>query len=80
MSDSISFSVCNSTQIYDFLCCVPSYAVIHYLPIVDAHCSLDHLMLLYSASRSSSGNPYIYRPCDVLTVIGRFWVLEDEFN
>ena len=29
---------------------------------------------------SGFGNPYIYRPCDVFTVIGRCWELEDEFS
>ena len=38
MSASISFLVCNSTQIYECLCRVPSYATLHYLPSVDAHC------------------------------------------
>ena len=26
------------------------------------------------------GNPYIYRPCDVFTAMGRCRVLEDEFS
>nr|POE83853.1 hypothetical protein CFP56_77295 [Quercus suber] len=29
---------------------------------------------------SGSGNPYIYRPHDVFTAMGRYWVLEDEFS
>ena len=29
---------------------------------------------------SGSGNPQLYRSHDVLTVMGRCWVLEDEFN
>ena len=80
MSVSISFLACNGTQIYECLCRVPSYVELHYLPTVDAHCELDHLMLLYSASMSGSGNPQHYRPHDVFTVMGRFWVLEDEFS
>ena len=37
-------------------------------------------MLLYSASMFDYGNPYIYRPCDVFTAMGRCWVLEDKFS
>ena len=37
-------------------------------------------MLLYSASISGSGNPYIYRPHDVFIAMGCCWVLEDEFS
>ena len=37
-------------------------------------------MLLYSTSMSGSGNPFIYRPCDVFTAMGRCQVLEDEFS
>ena len=37
-------------------------------------------MLLYAASMSGSGNPFIYRPCDVFTAMGRCWVLEDVFS
>ena len=29
---------------------------------------------------SGSGNPQLYRPHDVFTVMGRCWVLEDEFS
>ncbi|KAL0010903.1 hypothetical protein SO802_006011 [Lithocarpus litseifolius] len=29
---------------------------------------------------SGSGNPQLYRPCDVFTAMGRCWVLEDEFS
>ena len=36
-------------------------------------------MLLYSASMSAS-NPFIYRPYNVFTTMGRCWVLEDEFS
>ena len=80
MSVSISFLACNSTQIYECLCRVPSYVELHYLPTVDAHCELDHLKLLYLASMSSSGNPFIYRPCDVFIAMGCCWVLGDEFS
>ena len=59
---------------------VPFYAASHYLPIVDVHCYLDHLLLLYSASMSGSGNPQLYRPLDVFIAMGRCWVLEDEFS
>ena len=37
-------------------------------------------MLLYSASMSSSGNPFIYRPCDLFTAMGHCWVSGDEFS
>ena len=37
-------------------------------------------MLLYSASMSGFGNPQLYRPHDVFTVMGCCWVLEDEFS
>ena len=37
-------------------------------------------MLLYSASMSSSDNPFIYRTCDMFTAMSRCWVLEDEFS
>ena len=80
MSVSILFLACNSTQLYECLYRVPSYATIHYLPIVDAHCSLAHLMKLYLASMSSSSNLYLYKPCDVFTMMGRCSVLEDEFS
>ena len=80
MSISISFLASNSTQTYECLCHVPSYAALHYLPTVDVHCLLDHLMLLYLASMSSSGNPFIYRPCNVFIAMGHCWVLEVEFS
>ena len=80
MSISISFLASNSTQTYECLCHVPSYAALHYLPTVDVHCLLDHLMLLYLASMSSSGNPFIYRPCNVFILMGHCWVLEVEFS
>ena len=57
VSVSISFLACNSTHIYEYLCRVPFYAALHYLPIVDAHCKLDHLLLLYSALMFGSGKP-----------------------
>ena len=37
VSVSISFLACNSKQIYECLCCIPSYATLHYLPTVNAH-------------------------------------------
>ena len=37
-------------------------------------------MLLYSTLMSGSGNHFIYRPCNVLIVMGCCWVLEDEFS
>ena len=37
-------------------------------------------MLLYSTSMFGFGNPFIYRPCDVFTAMGRYWELEDEFS
>ena len=80
MSISISFLASNSTQTYECLCHVPSYAALHYLPTVDVHCLLDHLMLLYLASMSSSGNPFSHRPCNVFIAMGHCWVLEVEFS
>ena len=37
-------------------------------------------MLLYLVSMFGSGNPQLYRPHDVFTAMGRYWVLEDEFS
>nr|POF03071.1 hypothetical protein CFP56_61606 [Quercus suber] len=32
------------------------------------------------SSMSGSGNPFIYRHCDVFTVMGCYWILENEFS
>ena len=37
-------------------------------------------MLLYSMLMSGSGNPQLYRPHNVFTVMGHCQVLEDEFS
>ena len=37
-------------------------------------------MLLQTMSMSYHSNPLMYRPCDVFIAMGRYQVLEDEFN